>query len=225
PEPGLSRKARLTVVDKPSSAQTTLVVAQPGVSRSNPDFEQLQLVNQVLGRLFSSRLNQHLRQTLGYTYGVTSELTQTRGVGALDIFTSVDTPVTGAAVQEILDEVARLIESPITDEELEEAKESLVRVLPGQFMTNGSTASTLAHLYVMGLPLDYFDGLESRLEQVTVEQVRHVAETYLKPDRMKIIAVGDRAAIEPQLLQLGLGSIERRTADGEPITEELARTD
>lgn len=224
PEPGQARKARLTVVDEPSSAQTTLVVAQPGISRSNPDFEQLQLVNQVLGRLFSSRLNQHLRETLGYTYGVTSELTQTRGVGALDIFTSVDTPVTAAAVQEILDEVARLIESPITDEELAEAKESLVRVLPGQFMTNASAASTLAHLYVMGLPLDYFDGFVSRLEEVTLEQVRHVAKTYLKPDEMKIIAVGDRAAIEPQLLQLGLGSIERRTADGDPITEELAFT-
>ncbi|MEX2586422.1 MAG: insulinase family protein [Actinomycetota bacterium] len=224
PGSGEAGQARLTVVDKPSSAQTSLVVAQPGISRDNPDFEQLQLVNRVLGRLFYSRLNQNLRQTLGYTYGVTSEITQTRGVGTLNIFTSVDTPVTGAAVQQILREVERMIESPVTAEELADARESLVQSLPAQFMTNASTASTLAHLYVMGLPLDYFDGLVSRLQEVTVEQVQAVAETYLRPDEMKVIAVGDRAAIEPQLQALRLGPVEYRTAEGELVTDELAPT-
>lgn len=223
PGKGQPSADRLVMVDRPGAAQTTLVLAQHGLARSSADFEELQMVTRILGRLFSSRLNQNLRETQGFTYDITAELTQTRGTGTLDIFTSVDTGNTGAAVREILAEVDRMITSPVSQQELDEAKTSVIQALPGQFMTNGSTAATLAHLYVLGVPVNYYEDLADLLRGITLERVHEVARTYLRPQDMKVIAVGDRAAIEPQLADLRLGAVRQRTTEAEPVPE-LARS-
>ena len=68
---------KVLVVDRPSLPQTTVMVAQVGVARSNPDYERLNVMNQVLGGLFSSRVNMNLREEHGYTYGAFSRSTRT----------------------------------------------------------------------------------------------------------------------------------------------------
>jgi zinc protease len=82
------------------------------------------------------------------------------------------------------------------------------------FRTNGSTASTVAHLYALGLPQDYYRRLEGRLSRVTVEDTAAVAARFLTPDAVRVIAVGDRSVTEDQLASLGLGPVALRAADG-----------
>lgn len=73
-------------------------------------------------------------------------------------------------------------------------------------------------MFIYDLGLDYFSGYAARVNGVTSEQALDVARKHLVPDRLVVIAVGDRAKIEPELKKLNLGVIEIRDAEGRPVT-------
>jgi len=217
PPQGNMISSRVVIVDKPGMPQTALRVVQLGLMRSDPDFERFDLANTILGGLFSSRINMNLREAHGYTYGAFSALSENRGQGPFLIGTSVRTDVTGASIDEILKEVHGMVERPVTDDELRMAKESTIRTLPANFQTTGGTAGTIATLYLYDLPPDYYQTLPGRVMAITAPDVQAVAKKYLEPDRMLVIAVGDRSKIEPQITKLNLGAVAYRDLDGKEV--------
>jgi len=216
PVPGepVTTKSRLVIVDKPGAPQTQLRVASIGVPRSTPDYEALRVMNETLGGLFSSRINLNLREEHGYTYGADSQFVFRRSAGPFLVASGVRTDVTAPAVSEIFKEIQRMRASPMTAEELAMAKDSLVRSLPSDFQTSSNVTASTANIYVFDLGLDYFSKYPARLSAVTIEQAKAAAEKYLVPEKMVVVAVGDRAKIQPPLQKLNLGSPEIRSADG-----------
>ena len=89
--------------------------------------------------------------------------------------------------------------------------------LAGAFQTNSGTAATYADLYVYSLPIDYYTHYTKYVNAVSAEEALAVAQRYLKPERMVVVAVGDRAKIEPGLRELNLGPITIIDADGNPL--------
>jgi zinc protease len=217
PPQGTMISSRVVIVDKPGMPQTALRVVQLGLMRSDPDFERFDLANTILGGLFSSRINLNLREAHGYTYGAFSALAENRGQGPFLIGTSVRTDVTGASIDEILKEVHGMVDRPVTDDELRMAKESTIRTLPANFQTTGATAGTIATLYLYDLPPDYYQTLPGRITTITAPDVQATAKKYLAPDRMLVIAVGDRSKIEPQITKLNLGAVAYRDLDGKEV--------
>ncbi|HYQ95794.1 MAG TPA: pitrilysin family protein [Candidatus Eisenbacteria bacterium] len=218
PPTGTMISSRVVIVDKPGMPQTALRVVQLGLMRSDPDFERFDLANTILGGLFSSRINLNLREAHGYTYGAFSALSENRGQGPFLIGTSVRADVTGASIDEILKEVRSMLEKPVTDDELRMAKESTIRTLPAQFQTTGGTAGTIATLYLYDLPPDYYQTFPGRIAGITAADVQAVSKKYLAPERMLIIAVGDRSKIEPQITKLKLGAVAYKDLDGKEVT-------
>jgi len=218
PPTGTMISSRVVIVDKPGMPQTALRVVQLGLMRSDPDFERFDLANTILGGLFSSRINLNLREAHGYTYGAFSALSENRGQGPFLIGTSVRADVTGASIDEILKEVRSMLEKPVTDDELRMAKESTIRTLPAQFQTTGGTAGTIATLYLYDLPPDYYQTFPGRIAGITAADVQAVSKKYLAPERMLIIAVGDRSKIEPQITKLKLGTVAYKDLDGKEVT-------
>ena len=218
PAQGTMVNSRVVIVDKPAANQTTLLAGQFGVKRSDPDYEKLDVMNTVLGGLFSSRINLNLREDKGYSYGAFSFVGQNRGVGPFMAGAAVRADATGASIQEILNEVTKLKESGITPAELVMAKDSMTRSLPANFETTFSTAGTIAQIYMYDLPIDYYQTLPSRVDAIQASDVLSVAKKYLVPERMVVVAVGDRASIEPQITKLNLGAIAYRDADGKETT-------
>src|SRR5207248_3650702 len=104
PGPPAGSPDRVLVVDRPGASQTALVLAAPGVAASDPDYEPLLVTNQVLGGGFSSRLNENLRESKGYTYGAYSSIDNLRGPGLVTISMDVQTPSTADAVHDTLAE-------------------------------------------------------------------------------------------------------------------------
>lgn len=206
--------ARLVLVDKPGAPQTQLRVAGLGAPRSTPEYEALQVMNESLGGLFSSRINLNLREVHGYTYGAGSQFVFRRGTGPFMVATGVRTEVTGASVSEIFKELRGMREKPPAGEELALAKDSLVRSLPAQFETSGRVTGSTSNIYVYDLGLDYYAKLPATLGAVTTEQVKAVADKYLVPEKLSVIAVGDRSKITPELQRLKLGAVEVRNAEG-----------
>jgi len=208
-------RARLVLVDKPGAPQTALRVTLLAANRKTPDYPALQVMNAALGGLFSSRINLNLREDKGYSYGVFSSFRYDRTPGPFVIAGSVRTDVTGASVSEIFKEVKAIRAAPLPQAELLGARDSQVYSLPGQFETNSAIGASLAELYVFDLPQDYWRTLPEQFRRVTAQQAQAAANKYLVPERMKVIAVGDRAKMVPQLKALGLGAPEIRDADGQ----------
>jgi zinc protease len=205
---------RVVLVDKPGAAQTQLRVGTVGVPRSTPDYAALEIMNNSLGGLFSSRINMNLREDKGYTYGARSGFNYRRSAGPFTVRAGVRTDVTAPAVTEIFKELRRMSEDPITADEFSLARDSIVLSLPGRFETTSQAVSSYANVFIYDLGTDYYTRLPALYSGATLEGVRGVARKYLAPEKMIVVAAGDRARIEPELRKLNLGPVEIRDADG-----------
>jgi zinc protease len=206
--------ARVVLVDKPGSPQTQVRVASIGAPRSSPDFRPLQVMNLALGGLFSSRINMNLREQHGYTYGASSQFAFRRAAGPFQVASGIRTDVTGPAVTEILKEVRGMVDRPVSDDELRKAKDSLSNSLPGAFESSANAVSNFSNVFIYDLGLDYYTRYAEQVNAVTPEQTLAVAKKYLNPGAMVVVAVGDKAKVEPQLKKLSLGAIETRDTEG-----------
>jgi zinc protease len=209
--------ARILIVDRPGAPQTQIRVGAIGAPRAVPEFQAIQVMNTAFGGLFSSRINMNLREEHGYTYGAGSGFDYRRGAGPFQIAAAVRTDVTAPAVVEILKEVRGMTAAPMKAEELERAKDARTQSLPAGFQTSQAAAASFAQVYVYDLGLDYYSRVAAQVRAVTAEQALAAARKYLVPERMVIVAVGDRAKIEPELGKLNIAPIEVVTAEGKPV--------
>jgi zinc protease len=210
-------KARVVIVDKPGSPQTQVRVASIGAARSSPDFRPMQVMNLALGGLFSSRINMNLREAHGYTYGASSGFAFRRAPGPFQVASGIRTDVTAAAIDEIFKELRGMVDKPVGAEELSKAKDALANSLPGAFESSSNAVGNFSNVFIYNLGLDYYTKYAAQVNAVTTDQTLAMAKKYLVPDTMVVIAVGDRAKIEPELKKLNLGSIEIRDTEGKPI--------
>lgn len=208
---------RIIIVDKPGSPQTVLVAFGLGVPRSTPDYPSILIMNDVLGGLFSSRINMNLREQHGYTYGAFSDFAFNRFGGPLYAGAQVRTDVTGPAAKELFSELDRITADPPTTTELKLAQDSQMRSLPGHFEAAKGTSARIGQLFVYKLPDNYYATLPAELAAVKPQQVTQAAVDHIHPKQMIVVAVGDRAKIEPGLKELNLGPIEYRDASGNPV--------
>ena len=213
----LESSQRVILVDKPGSQQTQLRLVLPGVPRSSPEYESMETMNGVLGGNFSSRLNLNLREAKGYTYGAYSTFSFLRGRGWFTVYAPVRSDATAPAMREILTELGRMAEAPVTPDELRLSKKALLAMLPASLETNSGTVGLLAELYEYDLPLDYYSSFAAKVSGVTETFVQEAAKKYLLPKMAILVAVGDRAKIEGELRKIGVGAIELQDLEGKPI--------
>jgi predicted Zn-dependent peptidase len=120
-------------------------------------------------------------------------------------------------VQEFLKEINGIRGAiPITQQELEYNKQSIIRAYPRGFETIGQISGQLSNLVVYGLPDTYFNDFISKVNAVRLEDVNRVANKYLTPDKLAIVIVGDRKVIEPGLKELEY-PITLLDTEGNPI--------
>ena len=209
--------AKLILVDRPGAPQTTLVCFSMGLARSTPDYAPVEVMNTDLGGLFSSRINMNLREAHGYTYGAGSFFNYHRSAGPFVVFSDVRTDATAPATSEVFNELRRMRETQMTPAELVLSKDSIARSLPGRFERGTAAAATFAELFTYDLPLDYYSSLPDRINAVTIEQAQAMAKKYIQPEKMIVLAVGDRAKIEEDMKKLNLGKVEIRDTEGKVV--------
>ncbi len=210
-------KPGIYLVDKPGAAQSSVSIGQVGVDRSSPDFFPLQVMNSILGGSGSARLFMNLREDKGYTYGAYSRFSYRRGAGPFAASAEIQTGSTKEAVIEFLKELNGIRGAiPVSAQELETNKQSLIRRFPSSFETVGQISGQLSNLVTYDLPDSYFNDYISKVNAVTLQDVNRVANKYLTPDKMAIVIVGDRKVIEPGLKQLDF-PITILDTEGSPI--------
>jgi len=212
-----STEARLILVDRPGAPQSTLLCFSTGVARSTPDYAAIEVMNTELGGLFSSRINMNLREQHGYTYGAGSFFGYHRAAGMFGSYAGVRTDVTAPATAELFKELRRMRDTPMNADEMSLAKDSNTRSLPGRFERGTDAAATFAELFTYNLPLDYYSKLPETFNAVTAEQAQGAAQKYIVPEKMIVLAVGDRGKIEEEMKKLNLGKMEIRDTEGKIV--------
>jgi zinc protease len=213
--PAVTRK--IILIGQPGAPQTALIATSIGVPRSNPDYMPLQVVNNMLGGLFSSRISMNLREVHGYTYGAGSRFDYRRGAGPFFARSSVRTDVTAPALHELVGELERIRTEPLTADELKRSKDDLMQALPGDFETADDVASQLGQLFLYNLPLDYYRTYPLSVAAVTAEQAAAAADKYIHPEQMVLIGVVDVAKIRPEIEKLNLGPVVEWNPKLEPV--------
>jgi zinc protease len=217
PLPPAAAARAFYLVDKPGAAQSVIRIGHVGVQRNSPDYYALRVMNTILGGSFTSRLNQNLRETHGYTYGANSGFSMRRLAGPFVASASVVTAKTDSSLIEFLKELRRIRDSVVPGEELAKAKAYITLGFPGDFETTFGTAQQFLDLLQNDLPLTTLQGFISGINAVTAADIQRVARRYVDPDHFAIVVVGDRSQIEAGIRALNEGPISMRDLWGQEI--------
>jgi predicted Zn-dependent peptidase len=205
-QPNAAKGTTIFLVDKPGAAQSSFRIGGVGVARSTQDYFPLTVMNTALGGSFTSRLNQNLRETKGYTYGASSGFSMRRTPGPFTASAEIVAAKTDSALIEFMKEL-RAIRDTIPKDELEKTKRYLQLQLPGRFETTGGIAGQLSQLVTYDVPLSFYNSYTQGIASVTQADVQRVAQKYIDPDKLAIVIVGDRKSIEPTLKATKVGDV------------------
>jgi zinc protease len=195
---------QIYLADKPGAAQSVIRAGHLTIPRSHDDYLPLNMLNFIFGGQFMARLNSNLRQDKGYSYGYNSMIDWSQGPSMFMAGGGVQTAVTKEALIETLKEFEEIKTSrPVTEQEFADARDGILRALPGQFETMHQVLQQLTRMVVFDLPDDYFLTFEDSISAVTLEQV-HRAGDLLDTEHLSILVVGDGAEIESGISELGL---------------------
>ena len=189
PEPELLLTGATEVIDW-DSPQTVVTFSQDGLPMDHPDYFAAFVLNHILGGGgFSSRLMEEIREKRGLTYGVGTGLQNkvlgdTWGGGM-----ATANERTGEAVA-LVREVWASMREGVTEQELRDAKTYLTGEYPLRFDGNRRIAGILTGMQLMGMPRDYVNTRNQRIEAVTAEDVQRVAQEVLDPEKLEFVLVG-----------------------------------
>ncbi len=211
-DPPAALAGRVHLVDRPASVQTNFVVGTQAITRTDPDYDALQVANKVLGGGPSARLFVHLREEKGYTYSIGSSVDATRYRGDWTASTDVRTEVTEPALRDLLAEFGHMRDSVVPAKELRDQQRSLV----ASFALSLENPAQVLNYYVTSwtyqLPADYWDKYPDRVMAVTAAQVQAASKKYLAADKLHVVGVGDGAKISEVLKRFG--TVDRYDTDG-----------
>ena len=205
----------ISLVARPKSVQTSLRVGTQSLPRTHPDYDALTVANYVLGGGPTGRLFEHLREQKGYTYGAYSNFGSSRIVGPWTASTDVRSEVTDAALTDLLQEIRRMRDVPLTDAELTRARNALIASFALSLESPNAILTRYVDRYLYKLPADYWDTYPQRIGAITSSDVQAAANKYWAADRLQVVAVGDLAIVEPALKKLG--PVQVFDTEGKPI--------
>lgn len=197
-DPPKRSERSLTVVDRPGSAQSNIVLTNLAIDRTHPDYFPMLVMNQVLGAGASSRVFMNLREEKGYTYGAYTRLDAKKLAGSIEATAEVRTAVTGDSLKEFFYELDRIRADKVGAEELQDAKNFLTGVFPIRAETQEGLTNLILNQKLYGLADDYLQTYRDNVEAVTADEVIRVAREHIRPDEMAIVIVGDAESVLPQ---------------------------
>ena len=191
-------------VNKDDVNQSNVLIVGIGTERSNPDYYALSVMNEIFSGGFGSRVVQNVRTKLGLAYSVSGAFGASYDhPGVFYVIAGTKSPSTVAATQAMLDELGRLKTEPPTAAELSKAKDQVLNSFIFNYDSPEKTLNEQMTLAFYGYPSDFLEKYKTGIEKVTAADVSRVANKYIDPSKLAIIAVGNQSEITPKLDTLG----------------------
>jgi zinc protease len=194
-----SQRKHVALLDRPDAVQSTIYMGVPVPTPNSSEYTALQVTNMILGGAFGSRITSNIREQKGYTYSPFSTVSVRKGTAVWMEVADVTTNVTGASLTEIFKEIDRMRNEPVPQDELKAIQTNMAGVFTLQNASRNGIIGQLAFKDLHGLPDDYLTGYVGRVMAVSPAQVQSIAKTYLVPEKMTIVVVGDKKTVEEQL--------------------------
>ncbi len=193
PQPVRQSGKRLKFITMPAQ-QLNIYLGHLGVTRTNPDYYALQVLDTILGggAGFTARIPQRLRDELGLAYTTFASITMTAGLdpGRFIAFIGTSPENMKLATEGLLNEIRRIIEEPVTAQELQDAQDYLTGSFVFAFESSPQIARFLVHAEVYGLGFDYVEKYPEYIRALTVEDISRAAKTYLDSENYTLVVVG-----------------------------------
>ncbi|MBI4834706.1 MAG: insulinase family protein [Planctomycetes bacterium] len=187
--------------------QTSIIIGHLGIKRTSPDFFPLIVMNAILGGASSSRLEHSVREEKGLAYGIWSYFIMRRDLGVFLIQTDTKNESVSEVTGIILDEVEKMRNEPVKDEELIQTKDSILNGFVFRFDKTSRILDQYIYIEYMGISKDYLETYRDNIMKVTKEDIQRVARQYLHPEDFTFMYVGNRADIEKQIQEFGAVNI------------------
>lgn len=174
--------------------QANIVLGHNGVTRGNPDYYAIQVMNYILGGGgFSSRAMDSIRNERGLAYSVYSYFAAEKSHGSFQFVMQTKNDTAAEAIRLGTEEMRRMREQPVSEQELSDAKDYLIGSFPLRFDTNRKVASFLAQIEYYELGLDYPERYAELIRRVSRDDIARAAKQYLRPEELITLIVGKHA--------------------------------
>ncbi len=186
---------RVLLINKDDAKETTFMIGAPGISRNNPDYVAIDVINTLFGGRFTSMLNDALRVNSGLTYGAFSRFSPLKTAGSFSISTFTAGKTTEPAIDMALDVLAKLHSGGIDEKSLQSAKNYVKGQFPPDFETSGQLAGLLTQMYWYNFNESYINNFQKNVDGLTVEKANQIINTYFPKDKLQFVLVGKAADI------------------------------
>jgi predicted Zn-dependent peptidase len=200
-----SPKPGIFLIDRPQSPQSMILGGFVTTAKGGDDLVAFNAANTILGDDFLSRLNQDIRETRGWSYGVRAYLPLRLQRSPYILTAPVQADQTGPAIAAMRDDMVQFLgPKGVTPQEYSRVIKGEIAQLPGQFETTGALLGQMQTDALYGRPFDYVESLGARYAKLTPAQLDQAARALIDPAKLSWVVVGDKSKIAGQLKALGL---------------------
>ena len=203
--PARPTASRILLVDRPGAPQSTILGGQLLPIDPRGDTIALSTANDALGGNFLARLNMDLRESKGWSYGVSGRPQYLAHGAAYAVSAPVQADRTGESLAALNGDIGEFLGAKgVTPEELDRTVTNSINELPGQFETSGALLSAMINNDLLGRPDDYYVRLPAKLRAQTAAGLDQAIRGAVAPNGFTWVVVGDAAKVRPQLEKTGL---------------------
>jgi predicted Zn-dependent peptidase len=196
-------KRQIYFVNRPGSIQSAIYIGNVSIPRKDKDYFAIRTANTIYGGSFYSRLTRNIRESKGYTYSPFSSSNTQAKTGSFFAGAFVRNEVTGPTLLEIFYELDRMRELPVTDEELNAAKEFSTGNFSVELASQIGLAGRISTIYTYDLDKNFIDEFRPKIEALTNVDIQRVAAKYFDTYRAAIVIVGDWDKVKDQVTPFG----------------------
>ncbi len=198
PKPGIYYAAKEDV------NQSAVFMVDLGITRDNPDYYAVEVMNEVMGGGFAARMFSNIRSKKGLAYAVFGTVGSAFDhPGVLQVGMTTKSQTTAAGIDALREEVEGMVKNPATTDEMKRAKDSILNSFVFRFDSKDKILRERMAYEFYGYPADFLERYRAANEQVTAADVARVAEKYLHKDRLAVLVVGKAADFEKPLASYG----------------------
>lgn len=189
-------ESRVLLVNKDDAKETTFYIGTPGISRNNPDYVSIDVVNTLFGGRFTSMLNDELRVNTGLTYGANSRFAALKNGGSFIISTFTASKTTEPAIDKALEVLNKLHTNGIDEKSLASAKNYVKGQFPPRYETSGQLAGLLTQMFWYNFDESFINNFEKNVDDLNLEKAKQIIAKYFPKDKLQFVLVGKSADIK-----------------------------
>lgn len=189
-------QANVLLVNKEDAKETTFYIGSTGISRNNPDFVDISIINTLFGGRFTSMLNDELRVNSGLTYGARSGFESLKYGGSFTISTFTANETTEAALDKTMEVLKKLHDHGLDEESLTSAKNYVKGQFPPRYETVMQLSGLLGDMFWYDLDKSFINNFEKKVDNLDLKKTNKIIETYFPKDNLQIVLIGKASEIK-----------------------------